>query len=104
MERGLAVPKTPKTAKPKPGDVATQIQGMQQELVDLQRSLAQLLDALIAEEKPGPKEIRKIKALKEQALKGGEKAIKEVQPARANPKRKKKSAPEAASEQATFDE
>jgi hypothetical protein len=98
------VPKTPKTAKPKPDDIATQIQGMQQELVDLQRSLAQLLDALIAEEKPGPKEIRKIKALKEQALNVGETAAKGVQPARAKPKRKKKNALEAAAEQATFDE
>jgi len=77
---------------------------MQQELADLQRSLAQLLDALIAEEKPGPKEIRKIKSLKEQALKGGETSAKAAQPAKTKAKRRKKSAPEAAVEQATFDE
>ena len=98
------MPKNPKPAKLKTDDVATQIQGMQQELVDLQRSLAQLLDALIAEEKPGPKEIRKIKALREQALNGGELAAKATQPARAKPKRKKKNVTEAATEQATFDE
>jgi hypothetical protein len=94
------VAKTQKPAKPKPEDVAAQIQGMQQELVDLQRSLAQLLDALIAEEKPGPKEIRKLKSLKQQALKS-DVAAKATQPA----KQKKKPAKEdAAAEQATFDE
>jgi hypothetical protein len=98
------VAKTQKPAKPKPEDVAAQIQGMQQELVDLQRSLAQLLDALIAEEKPGPKEIRKLKSLKEQALKP-DVAAKAAQPTKQKPKRRKKPAKEeAATEQATFDE
>lgn len=78
--------KTQKSAKPTPEDVATQIQGMQQELADLQRSLAQLLDALIAEEKPGPKEIRKLKSLKQQALKP-DLAEKAAQPAKQKPKR-----------------
>ncbi len=96
--------KNQKPTKSKPEDVAAQIQGMQQELVDLQRSLAQLLDALIAEEKPGPKEIRKLKSLKEQALKP-DVAAKVAQPAKQKPKLKKKSAKEeATTEQATFDE
>jgi hypothetical protein len=98
------VAKTQKPAKPKPEDVAAQIQGMQRELVDLQRSLAQLLDALIAEEKPGPKEIRKLKSLREQALKS-DMAAKATQPTKQKPKRKRKPAKEeAATEQATFDE
>ncbi len=91
--------KTPKPTKPKPENVAAQIQGMQQELVDLQRSLAQLLDALIAGEKPGPREIRKIKSLRDQALKS-EVEAKLAQPAKTRPKRKKKTT----AEQATFDE
>ncbi len=41
---------------------------MQQELGDLQKALAELVDALIEEEKPGPKKIKDLKNLKKQVL------------------------------------
>lgn len=48
--------------------VAAEIQSMQEELQNLQRALAQLVDALIEEEKPGPKKIKQLTELKKQAL------------------------------------
>jgi hypothetical protein len=55
-------------AKPNPEKLATQIKNMQQELGDLQKALAELVDALIEEEKPGPKKIKDLKNLKKQVL------------------------------------
>jgi len=50
--------------KPDRDKIAAEIKGMQQELRDLQNALADLLDAMITEEKPGPKKIKKLVKLK----------------------------------------
>jgi len=54
--------------KPDPEKVEAEVEGIQQEIKNLEKALGELVDALIAEEKPGPKEIRKLKTLKKQAL------------------------------------
>lgn len=50
--------------------VTAEIKEMQHELRNLQDALAELLEAIITEEKPGPKEIKKLKTLKKKALNG----------------------------------
>jgi hypothetical protein len=60
-----------------PDKVAAEIQSMQQELKNLQNALAELLDAMITEEKPGPKKIKKLNSLKKRALTEQETTIKE---------------------------
>jgi hypothetical protein len=54
--------------KPDPEKATAEVKGIQQEIKNLEKALGELVDALIAEEKPGPKEIRKLKTLKKQAL------------------------------------
>jgi hypothetical protein len=54
--------------KPDPEKVASEIEGIQQEIKNLEKALGDLVDALIAEEKPGPKEIRRLNTLKKKAL------------------------------------
>ena len=41
--------------KPDPDKLAAEIEGMQRELKNLQNTLADLVDAMITEDKPGPK-------------------------------------------------
>lgn len=48
-------------------DKATQVKEVQQELANLQKALSDLVDALIEEGKPGPKEIKKLQAFKKHA-------------------------------------
>jgi hypothetical protein len=55
-------------AKANQQKVAAEIQSMQEELQNLQRALAQWVEALIEEEKPGPKKIKQLTELKKQAL------------------------------------
>ncbi len=76
--------------KPDPDKVAAEIKGMQQELKNLQEALAQLLDAMITEEKPGPKEIKKLETLKKAALTNLPAAIKTAKPKKAKSQRRKK--------------
>jgi hypothetical protein len=54
--------------KPDPNKVTAEVEGIQQEIKNLEKALGELVDALITEEKPGPKEIKKLKNLKKQAL------------------------------------
>ena len=49
-------------------DKTLEVKEVQKELQDLQEALAQLVDALIAEGKPGPKEIKKLQGFKKRAL------------------------------------
>jgi CHAD domain-containing protein len=58
MEWGTVVPKA---AKADPTKVASEIESMKQDLKALQEALGQLVDAMITEEKPGLKEIKKLK-------------------------------------------
>ena len=60
----------PKAAKADPEKVAAEIEGMQQELRNLNKALADLVDAMITEEKPGPKGIKKLETLKKKAQSG----------------------------------
>ncbi len=45
-----------------------EVAGMQQDLKNLQKALADLVDAVIAEEKPCPKEAKKLNAIKKKVL------------------------------------
>jgi hypothetical protein len=76
--------------KPNPDKVAAEIRGMQQELKNLQEALAQLLDAMITEEKPGPKEIKKLENLKKAALSTQPAHVEAAKPNKSKSKRKKK--------------
>jgi hypothetical protein len=83
--------------------VAAEIEGMQQELRNLQNSLAELLEAMITEEKPGPREIKKLETLKKAALR--DQSI----PLTGNPKptkskRQRKNKPSSFSGEVTFEE
>jgi hypothetical protein len=60
----------PKSAKADPEKVAAEIKGMQRELRNLQNALADLVAAMITEEKPGLKEIKKLETLKKKAQSG----------------------------------
>jgi predicted RNase H-like HicB family nuclease len=77
--------------KPDPDKLATEIKGMQEELKNLQEALAQLVDAMITEEKPGPKEIKKLETLKKAALTSQPAAIKTAKPKKGKSQRRKKS-------------
>ncbi len=77
--------------KPDRDELAAEIKGMQLELRNLQNALADLVDAMITEEKPGPKEIKKLEALKKKAQNGKHSLAKEaVKPAKPKVKSKKK--------------
>ncbi len=54
-------------SKLEPERVATQVKGMQRDLKNLEKALGELVDAMISEEKPGPKEIKKLTELKKEA-------------------------------------
>jgi len=58
----------PKANKSNPDKAADEIKSMKQELKALQEALVQLVDAMITEEKPGFKEIKKLNTLKKKAL------------------------------------
>ena len=55
------------SAKAEQDKIAAQVQSMQQELKDLQEALGQLVEAMITQEKPGLKEIKKLQTLKKKA-------------------------------------
>ncbi len=44
------------------------IEGIKREIRELQKALGELVDALIIEEKPGPKEIKKLQSFKKKAI------------------------------------
>ena len=77
----------PKAAKVDPTKVASEIESMKHDLKALQEALGQLVDAMITQEKPGLKEIKKLKTLKKQALDGRAATVEEVP---AKPKTKAK--------------
>jgi hypothetical protein len=54
-------------SKPDSGKVADEIKDMRKDIKSLEKALGELVDALISEEKPGPKEIKKLTALKKKA-------------------------------------
>ena len=60
----------PVTAEPKLEDVYAEVKRMRIELKSLEKSLNNLSDMLIPEEKVTPKEIKELKTLKKEALKG----------------------------------
>jgi hypothetical protein len=74
----------PKSAKADPQRVAAEIKGMQQELRNLQNALVDLVDAMITEEKPGPKEIKKLETLKKKAQSGACASLEETATKRKN--------------------
>jgi hypothetical protein len=74
----------PKSVKGDPEKVATEIKGMQEELRNLQNALADLVDAMITEEKPGPKEIKKLETLKKMAQSGACVTSEDAAPKRKN--------------------
>ncbi len=83
--------------------VAAEIEGMQQELRNLQNSLAELLEAMITEEKPGPRKIKKLEALKKAALIGHSVRLKgNPKPTKSKQQRKNKRS--KFSGEATFEE
>ncbi len=55
-------------AKPERERASAEVAGMQRDLRNLQKALADLVDAVIAEEKPSPKEARKLTAIKKKVL------------------------------------
>jgi hypothetical protein len=83
-------------AKSDPEKVAAQVEGMQQELKNLQLALGELVDALVTEAKPDFAEIKKLQSLKKKALNEGEtEALREA----SEPTKPKKSQVETAKEQ-----
>jgi hypothetical protein len=80
-------------AKSDPEKVAAQMEGMQQEIKNLQLALGELVDALITEAKPDFSEIKKLQTLKKKALTLGEEAVEEapkpVKATKAKAKRRK---------------
>ncbi len=76
--------------KPDPNKVAAEIQSMQQELKNLQNAIAELVDAMITEEKPGPKQIKKLRKLKKEALSESIKLKKVPEPMRVKAKQRKR--------------
>jgi hypothetical protein len=58
------------TAEPKLEDVYAEVKRMRIELKSLEKSLNNLSDMLIPEEKVTPKEIKELKTLKKEALNG----------------------------------
>jgi hypothetical protein len=83
-------------AKSDPEKVAAQVEGMQQELKNLQLALGELVDALITEAKPDFAEIKKLQSLKKKALSEGEtEALREAselaKPKKVKSKRRKSS-------------
>jgi len=50
--------------KPDHDKLAAEIEGMQRELKNLQDTLADLVDAIITGDKPGPRKTKKLMALK----------------------------------------
>ena len=88
--------------KPNSDKVAAEIRGMQQELKNLQEALAQLVDAMITEEKPGPKEIKKLEMLKKAALNNQPAPIQVAKTKKSKVQRRKKS--KEAFPDSTFDE
>ena len=65
-------------AKADPTKVASEVESMQQDLKALQEALGQLVDAMITQEKPGLKEIKKLKTLKKKALDSGPATVEEA--------------------------
>ena len=61
--------------KPDPEKFAAEVEDLQQEIRNLEKALGKLVDAFIAQEKPGPEELRKLKILKKQAT--GKKVVKD---------------------------
>ena len=58
------------TAKPRLDEVYAEVKRMRIELKSLEKSLNNLADLLIPEEKVSPKEMKELEALKKEALKG----------------------------------
>ncbi len=58
------------TAEPKLDEVYAEVKRMRVELKSLEKSLNNLADMLIPEEKVSPKEMKELKTLKNEALKG----------------------------------
>jgi hypothetical protein len=84
--------------------IASEIKGMQLEIKNLQNALAELVDAMITEEKPGPREIKKLEALKKKAQNGNNLQIDvKTKIVKIKSKRKKNDEQTQRSEQATFD-
>jgi hypothetical protein len=84
--------------------IASEIKGMQLEIKNLQNALAELVDAMITEEKPGPREIKKLEALKKKAQNGNNLQIDvKTKIVKIKSKRKKNDKQTQRSEQATFD-
>jgi hypothetical protein len=73
--------------KPSKQKVAVEIKDMQMEIENLQKALAQLVEALIQEEKPGFKEIKKLTELRNEALAVKPATVKAIKST--SPKRKK---------------
>ncbi len=57
-----------RVAEHKADKAEADIEGIKREIRDLQKALGELVDALIIEEKPGPKEIKKLQAFKKKAI------------------------------------
>lgn len=55
-------------SKEDPEKSLAEVESIKKELQDLEIALAELVEALIAEEKPGLKRIKKLRALKKQSL------------------------------------
>jgi hypothetical protein len=68
----------PEAAKVDPKKVAAEIESMQQDLKALQEALGQLVDALITEEKPGLKEIKRLETLKKHTIGSGHAIVKKA--------------------------
>jgi Skp family chaperone for outer membrane proteins len=90
--------------KPDHDKLAAEIEGMQRELKNLQNTLADLVEAMITEDKTGPKKTKKLMAHKKKAQDKKQPLADEVvNNTKGLPKTKKKNnARSPASEQATF--